>query len=119
MDPPRQSVSADITHVSSNRDITLVVGSIKKNIRVQTVILTETSKPFAAMLGDTWKVPNPRTIDLPDDDAAAMLEICLALHHKYSKLSTDLPPSTIIEIAILADKYSWLKRWPVWLAIIG
>jgi hypothetical protein len=104
MDPPGQSESAGITNVSMKGDFTLVVGPIKKQIRIQPAILKETSKPFAVMLCDTWKAPNAQTIDLPDDDAAAMLEICLALHHKYSKLSTELSPN-ILKIAILADKY--------------
>lgn len=105
MDQSEQSDSTDIAIVSPNADITLVVGPDEKQIQVQSIILKETSKPFAAMLSENWKDPDTKVIKLPEDDADAMLQICMALHHRYSHLSTDLPPSTMLDIAIIADKY--------------
>jgi len=106
---PKQTKSTEIAIVSPNADITLVVGPNKKQIRVQSAVLKETSKPFAAMLSETWKDPKKTTVDLPDDHADAMLEVCIALHQHYDQLSRELPPATILEIAIIADKYLVLE----------
>lgn len=95
--------------VASNGDITLIVGPDKMRICVQSAILSISSKPFAAMLSPTWKAPDVKTVDLPDDDAEAMLEICHALHKNYDKLQTRPTPETLLEIAILADKYFLLS----------
>lgn len=101
--------STDVAIVSPNADITLVVGPNKKQIRVQSVFLTETSKPFAAMLSGTLKDPNTKVIELPDDNADAMVQICIALHRHYNELSTNPPPATVLEFAIIADKYLLLE----------
>lgn len=92
-------------NVAVNCDLTLIVGQAKEQIRVKSAYLTEASKPFAAMLSRTWKAPDVDTVELPDDDPEAMLEICYALHRKYDQLQTPPSPETILEIAIIADKY--------------
>lgn len=107
--PPKQAEG----EIAETGDLILVVGPDKVKLRVHSIILKVTSKPFAAMLGPHWKegssLPSsesPVEIHLPTDNAVSLAYICRLIHyHPYEEPS----PSEILDIAVTADKWDFIS----------
>lgn len=88
------------------------------HLRVSSTILSYASPVFRALVapgkfaeGSTPRSASaPKEIELPEDDAVAMQDLCSALHYKHEKLNELIAcPATarrIMELCVLADKYS-------------
>ncbi|PVH91489.1 hypothetical protein DM02DRAFT_678066 [Periconia macrospinosa] len=102
-------------HIAVDGDVVLVIGPEMVKLRVHSLFLKVTSKPFAAMFRPDWKegksLPNrtePAELSLPEDDPAAMRLICAVIHHKNDEVPHTLPARKVLAIAITADKYDCL-----------
>jgi len=86
----------------------------KMRIRVSSKILSVASKVFAAMLGERFvegqqlSVASPPQIELPEDDADSMWLMCRLLHHQV-RVKEEQTSTTLVKLAVLADKYDCLQ----------
>lgn len=108
----QENKQSAIVEMAVNGDLILVVGPDETRLRVNALFLQAASKPFAAMLGPDWKEGQSlidrgsrAEIFLPEDNAAALENICAIIHHQNSRVSTSLTPDVILDVAIIADKY--------------
>ncbi|KAL3479211.1 hypothetical protein BJX99DRAFT_255740 [Aspergillus californicus] len=99
--------------IAADGDLILVVGPENIRLRVYSLTLKSTSKPFSAMLGPDWK--EGRALEdgcaellLPEDDAVAMEYICAIIHHQNMMLPTTMAPYDILKVAVAADKYNFV-----------
>ncbi|KAK3703174.1 hypothetical protein LTR37_014651 [Vermiconidia calcicola] len=104
--------------IASSGDVVLLVGKqIKVKLIVSTTVLTDTSKVFAALLGPMFREgqglassPQPKEIALPDDDPAAMSDLCHLLHNKpiFGMIQKDAMAASarILAFAVVCDKYT-------------
>ena len=118
---PAPSRVVDVSQTSEG-DLVLVVGKGKKVmlLRVHSAILKMASPVFRAMLGanfiegsTTHTADNP--LDLKEDDAQAMLDLCSLIQHQY-KSSDSLPVTRMANLVVVADKYQWVEIVRVWVA---
>jgi hypothetical protein len=93
-------------------DVVLVVGPEQLKLRVHSLILKATSKPFAAMLGPNWTKGHdkpdrdmPMEVLLPEDNAISLKYICAIAHYQNQMIPDDLTAQDVLGIAIMADKY--------------
>lgn len=93
-------------------DVFLVVGPEQLKLRVHSLILKTTSKPFTAMLGPNWtkdhdqpNIDKPMEIPLPEDNAISIKYICAITHYQNQMVPETLAAQDVLEIAITADKY--------------
>ena len=96
-----------------------------KRFRVSSKILSLASPVLRKMFHSGFKeamelrdVPSQSVIDLPDDDADALLVICNALHHLIAAVPEMLPIETLVKMSMLSDKYDkgaslrgWSSTW--------
>lgn len=100
-----------IVDIFPKGDVILVVGSEKVKLRVHSMFLKTTSRPFSAMFVLVWNEGNmlgrdePTEIPLPEDDASALQTICAIIHHQNKLVPQTLTASDVLGIAIAADKY--------------
>lgn len=100
------------SHVSSRTNTSLSPGLNLRSskIRTSSVVLSLASRVFDAMLQPKFNegqvLAEHRTVEvpLPDDDPAAMLALCRVLHYRTSDLG-NLTCDTLLDIAVLSDKY--------------
>lgn len=107
-----------------NGDVILLVGRENpQSIRASSKILSLASPVFAAMLGPNFlegsKLSSiqPYQLHLPEDDAEAIIWLCLILHYRRDiddRVSFEL----LEKLALICDKYdcssalsSWSKEW--------
>nr|XP_036586651.1 BTB/POZ domain-containing protein [Colletotrichum truncatum]KAF6797208.1 BTB/POZ domain-containing protein [Colletotrichum truncatum] len=97
-------------------DVILVVGLGEETteLRVDSLILKRASRVFAAMLGPRFKEgqklldrgsSEPVKINLPDEDPEIMELILNILHHQNSRVCQIAAADSILEVAVVADKY--------------
>ena len=92
-----------------------------KRIRVSSEVLTLASPVFNAMLNGNFREgqlelnnDSPPTLDLPEDDADAMLLLCQVLH-PHAEAEHRIRPSFIVDAATLIDKYGCYSACSDWL----
>lgn len=115
MSDQEKAQPACVVEIAETGDIFLVVGPEKLKLRVQSLILKATSKPFAAMLGPNWtkgyEQPSPEKpvkILLPEDNSVSLKYICAAIHSRSQMIPGNISAQDILEIAIVADKYDFV-----------
>jgi hypothetical protein len=115
MSDHEKSQPACVVEIAETGDVFLVIGPEKLKLRVQSLILKATSKPFAAMLGPNWTKDReqscqekPMEILLPEDNAASLKYICAVTHSRSQMIPEDLSAQDILDIAIVADKYDFV-----------
>ncbi|EQB57457.1 BTB/POZ domain-containing protein [Colletotrichum gloeosporioides Cg-14] len=100
-------------------DVILVVGlgDETAELRVDSLILKRASRVFGAMLGPRFKEgqrlldrnggasSEPVKINLPDEDPEIMELILNILHHQNSRVCQMAAADSILEVAVVADKY--------------
>ncbi len=94
----------------------------RMRILVWSKVLIWTSPVFKTMLtGSFAEAQNPthdsdgkRTLQLPDDDPAAMPKICQIIHHKPNTHSKDYHYESLNRLAILSDKYDFTETLCFW-----
>lgn len=96
-------------------DVVFLVGQNQQRFTVNSLFLTNASKPFAAMLGP-YQQPEgggPREIALPEDDAEAIKIIFNIVHVRNHEVPTLWLPDTLLEVALAADKYDVMSccKW--------
>lgn len=107
----REHKPTTLVDIAADGDVILVVGPEKIRLRVHSLNLKATSKPFSAMLGPIWKEGRDLLQDgsvelpLPEDNAKAMEYICATLHHQNKMLPVTMTPLDVLEVAVVADKY--------------
>ena len=112
MPDQKKAQPSSVVEVAETGDVFLIVGPEKLKLRVQSLILKATSKPFAAMLGPNWTQgrekptpENPMEIELPEDNAVSFKYICAVTHSRSQMIPDDLSAQSIFDIAATADKY--------------
>ncbi|KAL2782445.1 hypothetical protein BJX66DRAFT_345827 [Aspergillus keveii] len=99
-----------VVDIAADGDVILVVGPERLKLRVHSLNLKATSRPFSAMLGPIWKEGRDLLQDesveilLPEDNAKAMEYIC-AVTHQNKMMSHTMTPLDVLEVAVVADKY--------------
>jgi hypothetical protein len=97
--------------IDAEGDVIMVVGSSKREMRVNSNCLRLASPVFRSMLSPTWVEGQHLSkkastyITLPEDDADAMETIFYVLHHRVKQIPPRLPLTHLESIAIVADKY--------------
>lgn len=96
-------------------DMILLVGhaGTKRRLLVSSTILLGASKYFGNLLGPNWaegqtegSTEHPKEIQLPDDDARAMSDMCNLIHGKeVDGLLKDVALERIVALAFLIDFY--------------
>lgn len=99
----------------SGADLILTVGTKKKKqkLRVSSAVLCATSPVFSVMLGPKFRegqvtrnAESPQEIDLPDDKADGVSDMCHLLHHKVEDILKAYITSTrLYHFAVTVDKY--------------
>ena len=100
----------------SGADLILTVGTKKKKkqkLRVSSAVLCATSPVFSVMLGPKFRggqvtrnAGSPQEIDLPDDKADGVSDMCHLLHHKVEDILKAYITSTrLYHFAVTVDKY--------------
>ena len=111
-------------------DVVLTIGreDNQKRIKVSSSILSLVSPVFKAMFsspfveGRASSSENPKEVDLPDDDANAMVWLCHGLHCVDLSTEAKVPIRILEHLALLVDKYDcvgaisawghiWLRQW--------
>ena len=107
-----------------NGDVILLVGTEDpQSIRASSKILSLASPVFAAMLGPNFlegsklSTVQPYQLHLPEDDAEAIVWLCLVLHYRR-EIDDRISFSLLEKLAFICDKYdcaralsSWSKEW--------
>jgi hypothetical protein len=99
-----------VVDIAADGDVILVVGPERLKLRVHSLNLKATSRPFSAMLGPIWKEGRDLLQDesveilLPEDNAKAMEYIC-AVTHQNKMMPHTMTPLDVLEVAVVADKY--------------
>jgi hypothetical protein len=114
-----------LVDIAADGDVILVVGPEKIGLRVHSLNLKATSKPFSAMLGPIWKEGRDLLQDesveipLPEDNAKALEYICAIIHHQNKMLPLTMTPLDVLEVAVVVDKYDLVdalrfasESWP-------
>jgi hypothetical protein len=100
--------------IAGNGDICLVVGQQPAlKLVVSSTVLSKASKVFAALFGPHFREgqrtehdSQPREVDLHDDEAEPMSQMCHLLHGEQVKSFLAVTSSTnILQFAITVDKY--------------
>ncbi|TDZ23553.1 hypothetical protein Cob_v003136 [Colletotrichum orbiculare MAFF 240422] len=102
-------------------DVILVVGlgDEQAELRVDSLILKRASRVFSAMLGPRFKEGqklldrgttttgpgDPLKINLPDEEPEIMELVLNILHHQNSRVCQIAAADSILEVAVIADKY--------------
>ncbi|KAJ0166250.1 hypothetical protein CTA2_8057 [Colletotrichum tanaceti] len=96
-------------------DLILVVGlgAETTELRADSLILKRASRVFGAMLGPRFsegqklldRGAEPVKISLPDEDPEIMELILNILHHQNSRVCQIAAADSILEVAVVADKY--------------
>ncbi|GJC95060.1 BTB/POZ domain-containing protein [Colletotrichum higginsianum] len=96
-------------------DLILVVGvgAETTELRADSLILKRASRVFGAMLGPRFsegqklldRGAEPVKISLPDEDPEIMELILNILHHQNSRVCQIAAADSILEVAVIADKY--------------
>ncbi|GKT47972.1 uncharacterized protein ColSpa_08153 [Colletotrichum spaethianum] len=96
-------------------DVILVVGLGEEatELRADSLILKRASRVFGAMLGPRFaegqklldRGSEPVKISLPDEDPEIMELILNILHHQNSRVCQIAAADSILEVAVIADKY--------------
>ena len=122
--------------IAPDGDIMLVVGPAKQHIRVHSLLLKLVSNPFSVLLGPNFKEgqellaastqstgsasSGPKEIALPDDDPESMIILCKVIHHQGHLVDATLSPESLLNLAILSDKYDFLDtvrlQFKAWLS---
>ncbi|KAK5938091.1 hypothetical protein PMZ80_009680 [Knufia obscura] len=101
---PRQNIAKD-------GDLILVVGPKRVEIRVDSHILRAASKTFRAMFGPHFAEGqnlggnNVKYVDLPEDSASGMTQVCRLLHFCCDITQPGPEPDVLLEAARVVDKY--------------
>ena len=111
------TVTAELDSLDLNKDIApdgdviLVVGPEKTQLRVYSQCLRSASTIFSDLLKSELKEDkalsgkNPPLVQLPVDNAEALELVCSILHHRNEEAPTILPPSKVLDVAMIAEKY--------------
>ncbi|OLN83067.1 hypothetical protein CCHL11_09651 [Colletotrichum chlorophyti] len=96
-------------------DVVLVVGLGEETteLRADSIILKRASRVFGAMLGPRFaegqrlqeRGSEPVKINLPDEDPEIMELVLNILHHQNSRVCQMAAADSILEVAVVADKY--------------
>lgn len=112
MEELREKKPNTIIKIAADGDVILIIGPEEVKLRVHSLFMKATSKPFSAMLGPNWKEGHsmlnqagPVEISLPEDNADALEVICAVIHHQNNKVSQTLSACDILGVAVTADKY--------------
>lgn len=89
------------------------------NVCVSSHILRRASPVWKRTLApDRWSEASQSVLPMPEDDFEAMMILLKIFHMKYQGFSTPMSKNTLLQIAILCDKYDlsaplsiWLDRW--------
>ncbi|WQF76240.1 Putative BTB/POZ domain-containing protein [Colletotrichum destructivum] len=106
-------------------DLILVVGlgAETTELRADSLILKRASRVFGAMLGPRFsegqklldRGAEPVKISLPDEDPEIMELILNILHHQNSRVCQIAAADSILEVAVIADKYDLVDALKVWI----
>ncbi|MCJ1426102.1 hypothetical protein MMC29_004004 [Sticta canariensis] len=127
MDSPQTSKNEPrplMEDADPNGDVILLVGTEDpQSIRASSKILSLASPVFAAMLGPNFlegsklSTVQPYQLHLPEDDADAIVWLCLVLHYRR-EIDDRISFSLLEKLAFVCDKYdcaralsSWSKEW--------
>lgn len=111
-DPKLEEANPECITITTLNSVTFFVQK-KVKILVSPLVLSEASGPFAAMFSGRFLESGARgdaapAIELPEDDALGMFQLCALLHHR--KLANEtLDPTALLNLTLLADKYSTLR----------
>ena len=113
-----------------NGNVVLAIGIDKdqRSIKVSSSTLSLVSPVFKAMFSSPFlegresSSENPCKVDLPDDNANAMIWLCHGLHAVNLSTEARVPIELVERVAVLADKYDcagaisawahiWLRQW--------
>ncbi|KAK5692433.1 hypothetical protein LTR97_010741 [Elasticomyces elasticus] len=108
-----------VESIARDGDVVLVVGNTPKlKLQVSSITLIGCSDPFAALLGPLCRSNCQRStpllpawINLPDDDAVGMADLCTILHNQPTpELIGNVPLERIYRLAVVADRYACVER---------
>ena len=99
--------------IAPSGDLVLLVGDpVEVKLLVSSAVLQDASKVFAALLGPHFlegqpTQGGPKEIELPEDDAVGMSDMCHLLHNKqvHGLLKNRPSSDRILAFAIMVDKY--------------
>lgn len=100
-----------MSEISAGGDVTFVVGPEEKRLRVCSIILKNASKYFTALLGPHFCEGQdigksiPKEILLPEENAQSLEVIFNVIHLRNEAVPKSLTSTSILEIAIAADKF--------------
>ncbi|KAI9651630.1 MAG: hypothetical protein M1831_000563 [Alyxoria varia] len=103
-----------VTHtvVDPEGDLTLVVGASAagsrgaRSIRVSRSAMRRTCRPFHSMLDPTkWRESQGDEVKLPEDSPEAVEIVANIAHTNFKKVPETVVPHTLLQLAILCDKY--------------
>jgi hypothetical protein len=111
MEEPKDSNPSTIVEIAANGNVILVVGPEKMKLRVYSLFLQATSRPFSAMFGPDWNkgYNMPVELPLPEDNAVALKLICAIIHHCNEMVPQTLAARDVLGIAVTADKYDCIS----------
>ncbi|CAI6089262.1 unnamed protein product [Clonostachys chloroleuca] len=110
-DANKKDASVDI---AVNGDVAFIVGPSCRRLRVYSLVLTNASTVFNAMLGPQFKEghqlaqPGLTEIELPEDNAEAIEIVFNIIHGRNDRVSDTLDPGELLQVAIIIDKYDCL-----------
>lgn len=122
---PKNKPRPSTEDADPNGDVILLVGGTEnpQSIRASSKILSLASPVFAAMLGPNFlegsklSTAQPYRLHLPEDDAEAIVWLCLVLHYRRD-VDDRVSYSLLEKLALVCDKYdcagalsSWSKEW--------
>ncbi|EME88678.1 uncharacterized protein MYCFIDRAFT_7388, partial [Pseudocercospora fijiensis CIRAD86] len=101
----------EVKKIAQLGDLILEVGGSKAKLLVSSTVLTSLSKVFAALLGPHFKegqvqrsAETPQVVDLPEDDAAAMTNMCMLLHAQSHRKPGIIPTADFRALATQAER---------------
>ncbi|KAK4956326.1 hypothetical protein LTR10_005848 [Elasticomyces elasticus] len=109
----------EVDVIAADGDVIFAIGMPpSKKIRVSSHILTRATSVFAALLGPKFSEGSatrdplsPAEISLPEDDGAAMYNVCQLLHgNTIATLDYAAESEQLYKLAVVVDKYGCTER---------
>lgn len=110
-----KAVTNKDTDIAPQGDVIPFIGNQGTRLRIHSLFLRFASPVFAAMFGPYFdegqdlESTATKEVAMSEDDARAVLIVCVILHHHTDRLPKNLASETVFQVAKTADKYDCLK----------